>query len=416
MKIAMDVLCRVFSKALDVIEEEQIGASEHHGMRVSALCAAIGKRLGYDDDAVSALATCALFHDNALTEFNISEREDMMQKQNMVLHCRKGQENVAWLPFKKDISGFILYHHEFGNGKGPFRKKTDEYPFEAAILAAVDSIDVAYHLQNVNPKDLAALRDKINENADEFSTRKAVDLLLDILDADMLDSLRDENIVRTLDNCMPDWEIDVTEPSIAGISGFISRVIDFKSRYTQKHTSQIANRAWIMGEYYGYNHEENSALYLAASLHDIGKITTPLAILEKPGKLEKDEFDIMKNHVRITHDWLSTVPDFEQIKNWAANHHEKLNGTGYSFGKNAYEMDFNSRLMACIDIYQAVSELRPYHEERSHTDTMPILYDMADKGFIDKKIVKNIDEVMEKYSMKEVPCPYGHNDKNQKQV
>jgi HD-GYP domain-containing protein (c-di-GMP phosphodiesterase class II) len=412
MKIAMDVLCCVFSKALDVIEEEQIGASEHHGMRVSALCAAIGKKLGYDDDAVSALATCALFHDNALTEYNISERENMMQNQNMVLHCRKGQDNVAWLPFKKDVSGFILYHHELADGTGPFRKKEGAYPFESAILAAADSIDVAYQLQNVNEKDLAALRDKINANAESFSTRKAVDLLLDILDADMLDSLRDENIFRTLDNCLPDWEIHVTEPSVAGIAGFISRVIDFKSRYTQKHTSQIANRAWLMGEYYGYTHEENSALYLAASLHDIGKITTPLAILEKPGKLEKDEFEIMKNHVRITHDWLSVVPDFELIKNWAANHHEKLDGTGYSFGKNAEEMDFNSRLLACIDIYQAVSELRPYHDERSHADTMPILQGMADKGFVDKKIVKDIDEIMEEYSMKEVPCPYKHNDNN----
>jgi HD-GYP domain-containing protein (c-di-GMP phosphodiesterase class II) len=74
-------------------------------------------------------------------------------------------------------------------------------------------------------------------------------------------------------------------------------------------------------------------------------------------------------------------------------------------------MDFNSRLLACIDIYQAVSELRPYHEERSHADTMPILQGMADKGFVDKKIVKDINEVMEKYSMKEVPCPYSHNDK-----
>jgi HD-GYP domain-containing protein (c-di-GMP phosphodiesterase class II) len=50
--------------------------------------------------------------------------------------------------------------------------------------------------------------------------------------------------------------------------------------------------------------------------------------------------------------------------------------------------------MACIDIYQAVSEPRPYHEERSHADTVKVLYEMADKGFIDKKIVKDIDDVM----------------------
>jgi HD-GYP domain-containing protein (c-di-GMP phosphodiesterase class II) len=155
-----------------------------------------------------------------------------------------------------------------------------------------------------------------------------------------------------------------------------------------------------MGEYYGYSEEEKAALYLAASLHDIGKIATPIAILEKPGKLDRDEFEIIKKHVLYTHDWLCAIPDFDLIKNWAANHHEKLDGTGYSFGKSAAELDFNSRLMACIDIYQAVSEPRPYHEERTHIDTIKVLYEMADKGFIDKKIVKDIDEVLENINTK----------------
>ena len=68
-------------------------------------------------------------------------------------------------------------------------------------------------------------------------------------------------------------------------------------------------------------------------------------------------------------------------------------------------MDFNSRLMACLDIYQAVSEQRPYHDARSHDETMPILYDMAAKGLIDNEIVKDLDEVMAEYSMRDVPYP-----------
>jgi HD-GYP domain-containing protein (c-di-GMP phosphodiesterase class II) len=393
MKIAMDKLCRVFSRALDVIEEEQIGASGHHGMRVSALCAAMGRRFGYDDDSVMALAACALFHDNALTEFNISDKELMYHHENMVLHCKKGQSNVSWLPFKKDIDGFILYHHEHGNGEGPFGKKEGEYPFEAAILAAADSVDVAYRLQHVKPEELPALRDKIAVHTDKFSTKKAVDALLDVLDADMLESLSDANISQTLDRCLPGWELDVTEPGVAGIAEFIGRVIDFKSRFTHSHTSGIANLSLIMSDYYGYGQEEKSALYLAASLHDIGKIKTPTAILEKPGKLDHDEFETIKKHVLYTHEWLSGIPGFELIRDWAANHHEKLDGTGYSFGMKADELDFNSRLMACLDIYQAVSEPRPYHEERSHAETIKILYEMADKGFIDGKIVKDMDEV-----------------------
>jgi HD-GYP domain-containing protein (c-di-GMP phosphodiesterase class II) len=165
----------------------------------------------------------------------------------------KGQSNVAWLPFKKNIDGFILYHHELGNGKGPFRKREGEYPFEAAILAAADSVDVTYHLQHISGKEkLAALRDKVAANAEIFSTRAAIDALLEVLDADILNSLRDENISKTLDSCLPRWNIDVTEPSVDGIADFIGHVIDFKSRFTRKHTSGIAGIARLMGKYYGY--------------------------------------------------------------------------------------------------------------------------------------------------------------------
>jgi len=399
------MLCSVFARALDIIEKEQIGASERHSVRVSALCAAMGKRMGYDNDACSALATCALFHDNALTEYHLSERDSTRLEQNMILHCEKGQSNVSWFPFQKDVTGFILYHHERGDGCGPFHKREGDYPFEAAILAAADSIDVTYHLQRVPANRLPALRDEIAAQAELFSTRTAVDLLLDILDNDMLEGLQDENIFTTLNNSLPRWEVDINEPSVLGIAGFVAHVIDFKSRFTRKHTSQIAHRAWLMAEHYGYHQEERAALYLAASLHDIGKMATPIEILEKPGSLNAEEFQIIKQHVRITHDWLSDIPNFELVRNWAADHHEKLDGTGYSFGKSASDLDFNARLIACMDIYQAVSEYRPYHGERTHAETMSILYNMAAKGWIDGGIVKDVDEVMEAYSMREVPSP-----------
>jgi len=405
MKIAMDKLCRIFSRALDIIEKEQIGASDFHSMRVSALCVMMGKKLGYDDDTISALATCALFHDNALTEYHLSIEEIGKNGKNMVLHCEKGQSSVSWLPFKKNIDGFILYHHERGNGSGPFNKRDGEFPFEAALIAAADSVDVRFRLQHVKADELPAIREKITSRAEMYSTRPAIDVLLEILDENALKSLRNENISNTLDKLLPRWEIDICESSVMGISGFISHIIDYKSKFTRKHSSQIANRAWLMANYYGYDEKERAALYLAASLHDIGKIATPTEVLEKPGKLDRDEFEIIKEHVLNTHVWLSEMPDFDPLISWAAGHHEKLDGTGYSFGRTGDDLDFNTRLMAIIDIYQAVCELRPYHDARSHEDTMPILYRMAENGFIDGKIVRDMDEAMAEYSLRDIPPP-----------
>ncbi|MCL1858284.1 MAG: HD domain-containing protein [Oscillospiraceae bacterium] len=407
MKIAMDKICLVFSKAFDVIEKEQLGASENHSMRVAALCIAMGKKLGYNDDMLSAIAVCGLFHDSALTEYHLSQKTGVLQEKNMVLHCEKGQSHVSWLPFKLniDIDKFILHHHERGDGLGPFHLKENEISMETAIIAAADAVDATYHLQYVKAEKLPELREKILLYASTYSTLASIKVLIEVLDENLLETLRDENITQTMDRELPRWEEDVRDFRVIRAGGFIARAIDYKSEFTRMHTSQISNRAWVMAEHYGYDLEEKHALFLAASLHDIGKIATPIGILEKPGKLDDDEFIIIKQHVKNTLDWLGEIPDFELIRNWAANHHEKLGGFGYSRGINGNELDFNSRLMACIDIYQAVIEPRPYHGARTHEQTMEILYDMASKGQIDEKIVKDMDIVMAKYSMQQVPSP-----------
>ena len=405
MKIAIDKLCIVFANAFDIIEKEQLGASEYHSMRVATLCAGLGRKLGFDDDAITGIAICAMFHDNALTEYHLSLQEGEQRHRNMILHCEKGQSNVSWLPFKKSIDGFILYHHESGNGEGPFGKKEGEIPVEAAIIAAADAIDAVHRLQTIAPEKLQELKDRISSKAETYSSRAAVSDILQILDHEVLESLRDENIAGTLDSVLPVWQMGIEEPGVIRAAGFISRVIDYKSHFTQKHTSQIANRAWVMADYYDYSYEDKAALFLATSLHDIGKIGIPTAILEKPGQLDDEEFSTIKKHVGFTREYLSKVPNFELIINWAADHHEKLDGSGYYVGKPAAELDFNARLVACLDIYQAVSESRPYHDARSHEDTMPILNGMASKGFIDSGIVKDVDEVMAEYSMRDVPPP-----------
>ena len=78
-------------------------------------------------------------------------------------------------------------------------------------------------------------------------------------------------------------------------------------------------------------------MYLAGALHDIGKMAVGNEILEKPDKLTDEEFDKMKNHAGYTYLMLSQVDGFEDIRDWAALHHEKLNGKGYPFGKTADE-------------------------------------------------------------------------------
>jgi HD-GYP domain-containing protein (c-di-GMP phosphodiesterase class II) len=406
MTVRMDKLIKAIAIALDIVEGELLGASTHHGKRVATLSAAMGRKGGMNDDEALALTTCALLHDNALTEYIFAERGGKGSRDpSMRLHCERGQRNVDALMFQTDIRGFVLYHHERPTGRGPFGKKEGEYPLGAELIGIADTLDVVHHLQRTPPEGLADLRRTIAGGLGQNYTKRAGEMMLDVLDAEMLARLRDENIIETAEEFIPAWTVDMQDQVILNLAGFITRIIDYKSVFTRRHSTQIANRAWLMGGYYHYDPAQRAQLYLAAALHDIGKLATPVAILEKPGKLDDAEFRIITDHVRYTGELLKDITGFERIRDWASGHHEKLDGSGYPFGKKAADLDFNTRLMACIDIYQAVSEERPYHPRRGHGDTMAILYDMARAGLIDEGICRDLDETLAAYSGRDVPPP-----------
>jgi HD-GYP domain-containing protein (c-di-GMP phosphodiesterase class II) len=407
----MDVLIQVLAHALDMVEITYLGASTNHGKRIAVLCAAMGRRLGMDEQELSDLISCALLHDNALTEYFLI-LEGRNDAELVGTHCEIGQRNIDLLPFKGNTDGFILYHHERADGQGPFKMSEGYCPLSAELIATADMIDVERHLQRIPPEGLPALRKIIEADIHRRFTGRAGDALLTVLDEDMLASLRDDTIEETVIHTIPLWTMEMDNPSLIPAAEFIAHIIDYKSKFTRIHTQQIANRAWVMAEHYGYDLIEKIQLYLAAALHDIGKLAVPSEVLEKPGKLDDAEFKIIQTHIVQTRNILSalnsrhdTEGGLGMITEWASNHHEKLDGHGYPLGKAAAELDFNSRLMACIDIYQAVSEERPYHPRRSHAETMPILNSMAEKGSIDSAIVRDLDKVMAAYSGQDVKTP-----------
>jgi len=149
----------------------------------------------------------------------------------------------------------------------------------------------------------------------------------------------------------------------------------------------------MMADYYGYDEIMKTKLIIAADLHDIGKLAISNDIIDKPGPLNEEEMTKVKKHTYYTRMSLQHIEGFEDINEWASNHHEKLDGTGYPYGFKADRLDFNSRLMACLDVYQALKEERPYRKELSHEKSVGILRAMAENGGVDHNIVNDINEV-----------------------
>ena len=181
---------------------------------------------------------------------------------------------------------------------------------------------------------------------------------------------------------------------IVPISQTFMNIIDSKSKFTYRHSEGISNKIDMMSQYYQFETDKRQKLHIAANLHDLGKLYIPNAILEKPGNLERSEFNEIKKHSYFTKLALDKIPGFEDISKWAANHHEKLNGSGYPENLTEKELDFESRLMGIIDIYQALIEDRPYRQGLSHKKAMKIIYEMARGGFIDNQIAEDVDQVI----------------------
>ena len=168
---------------------------------------------------------------------------------------------------------------------------------------------------------------------------------------------------------------------------FMSQIIDFRSPFTAMHSAGVAATAAAMAELSGMSEAECKMMRIAGYLHDVGKLKIPDEVLEKPGKLSDEEFNIMKEHAYYTWVLLKDITGFEQIAEWAAHHHEKLNGKGYPFHLYRNELSLGARIMTIADIFSALAEDRPYRKGMEKEKVLMILREDAQNGFLSDKLV-----------------------------
>jgi putative nucleotidyltransferase with HDIG domain len=152
----------------------------------------------------------------------------------------------------------------------------------------------------------------------------------------------------------------LTEDRIDAICVAFASVVDAKSPYTFRHSLGVTSAATAIAERMGFDDEAIPFIRRAALLHDVGKLSVPNTILEKPSRLDDAEWQIVKRHPYHTREILMRIPGFEDLAEVAAQHHEKLDGSGYWRGLRAQELSPPARLLAVADIYDALAAERPY--------------------------------------------------------
>jgi len=161
-----------------------------------------------------------------------------------------------------------------------------------------------------------------------------------------------------------------------------------KDEYLLEHSINVGVLMGVFARYLGYQKEQLTQMVTGAVLHDIGKIRVPTEILNKAGKLEADEWREMQNHVLYGEEVLIKSHGVSDIAlKICAQHHEKLSGTGYPRGLKGKKVSIYGRLASIVDIYDAITADRCYHNGRSPFDSMRILTDLGKEEALDKSLV-----------------------------
>lgn len=271
--------------------------------------------------------------------------------------CTRGAEIAAMLGCRPAAAAAIQYLDEHWDGNGaPYGRKGDDISIEARILCLCQTFEV--FLTTFGPEPAY---DVINERSGTWFDPELVSAMNSIAGHSQfwvsftpwLDKEIVNRWVPHLDLAAPDVDVD-------NICRAFAMIVDAKSSYTAQHSNRVTNYALQIGSAVGLDRDQMIDLRRASLLHDIGKLGVPAGILEKAGKLDEEEFALIKLHPEYSFKILERVPAFERIAQIASAHHERLDGKGYWQGLAADDLDTSMRILAVADVFDALCAERPY--------------------------------------------------------
>src|SRR3972149_6769756 len=181
-----------------------------------------------------------------------------------------------------------------------------------------------------------------------------------------------------------------------GVFGFLDSLvtsIDSRDHYTRAHCESTAEYAVTLAQEIGLSPSAQRTLRLAALLHDVGKICIPNHILDKPGELTADEFEVIKHHVSIAEHLIVDVPDAEEVRTIARHHHERFDGSGYPDGLRGEDIPFLARILALADAFSAITLDRPYRRGLARHEAYAELQRVVGTQ-LDPELVKSFGRVV----------------------
>ena len=189
-------------------------------------------------------------------------------------------------------------------------------------------------------------------------------------------------------------KLDESRSTKSHIVKALLKTLGEKSNETEEHAWRMQHLAFSMGEKMNLSQARLDKLSLLATLHDIGKTIVPAEILTKPGKLNEEEWEIIKQHPETGYRIASSTEEFAHVAEEILCHHEKWDGSGYPGGLEGENIPLLSRIITIVDAYDVMTNQRSYKEAMSKEAAVEELRNCAGKQF-DPKLVKHFIEVIQ---------------------
>ena len=387
IKINLFDLMLSISNVIDLISP---AISDHH-KRTAYIALCIAEEAGITAKEKDEIFLTAVVHDAGAV--SLKERLDILRFETPnSSHAEMSYRFLKGFNPLKELAPIVRYHHmpwQWGRG---IEASGQPVPCKSHILHLADRIAVL-----TKKEDVLGRAEEIKETIEGDSGRLFMPELVDAFGyVSQRESFWFDSVSPTIDTVLrskttlEDVEIDMDGLIEFGI--LFSRIIDFRSRFTSTHSCGVSASASALAAIAGFSEEQCSMMRCAGYLHDLGKLAVPAEILEKPTGLHKKEMGVIKSHTFYTYRVLEAIPQLNTINQWAALHHERLDGKGYPFHLGAGELSTGSRIMAVVDIFTALAEDRPYRKGLDRNGVTRIINNMTKEGAIDPDIVSLLEK------------------------
>jgi HD-GYP domain-containing protein (c-di-GMP phosphodiesterase class II) len=397
LKISLIDVVTAFSSSIDMICPQL----SDHNKRVAYIAYSIAVEMGMDKKERSDILIAGLLHDcgaikddeklqAAQYDFgSTDEKNDHGYIGWKLLHEVKELENA---------SEIIKFHHIYWNEHDSSFSNGESIPSGSYIVHLADRIDVLINRNEEILKQRTSIVSKISSDSGKMFMPDAVEAFLTLSEREYFwFDLMSGFLSQSLSQAMSSINIIVNEGKLLTIAQAFNKLIDYRSRFTAAHSIGVAACASMLSSKMNFSRSDIRMMTIAGLLHDLGKLAIPLSILEKRGPLNRDEFNIIKKHPYYTYRILDKIPQLEKIKQFAALHHERMDGKGYPFGIRGEELSLGSRIMAISDVYTALTEERPYRHALSPANAIIAINDMVGNKHLDGDVFDvfrlNLDEI-----------------------